>query len=146
MLIYNELKSGLLKLDNTFIPINHPLHVNILKLVDDGQAEIIPYRAPVPATAEKIAAIRNAIGLHIETVAKSAGDFGFDSVLSAVSYVGGEPKNINTMYGTAIFNYRQECWNEARTLLTAWQSGGKEFTPEQAVKKMPMWKDYKPEL
>jgi hypothetical protein len=102
--------------------------------------------APETTTAEKIAAIRASIDLHIETVAKSAGDFGFDSVLSAVSYVGGNPENINVIYGTAIFNYRQACYDKARDLLTAWKSGGKELTPEQAVKNMPLWTKYKPEL
>ena len=147
MITYKELKDGGLSGNGrSNIPTSHLLYKIALAEVKASKAEIIPYTVPVPTTSEKIAAIRIAVSLHIETVAKSAGDFGFDSVLSAVSYVGGEPKNINTMYGTAIFNYRQECWNEARTLLTAWQSGGKEFTPEQAVKKMPMWKDYKPEL
>tara|TARA_R110000772_G_scaffold170373_2_gene282262 strand:- start:1801 stop:2241 length:441 start_codon:yes stop_codon:yes gene_type:complete len=146
MITYQELEDGSLKLDNTTIPTGNTEYARALELVDIGEAEIITYTVPVPTKTEKIAAIRHAIGLHIETVAKSAGDFGFDSVLSAVSYVGGEPKNINVIYGTAIFNYREACWNKARDLLTAWQSGGKEFTPEQAVKKMPLWKDYKPEL
>ena len=146
MITYKTLENGSLETDLSTIPANHRLYKEALELVKSGSAVILPFVKTATTTFEKIAAIRDAIGLHIETVAKSAGDFGFDSVLSAVSYVGGDPKNINVMYGAAIFNYREACWNKARTLLIEWQSGGKEFTPEQAVKKMPLWSDYKPEI
>jgi hypothetical protein len=148
MNVYEETKEKNYLFQGLLIPpdIENIDYQKMISDVKSGKAELIYYFDPVPTTAEKIAAIRDAVGLHIETVAKSAGDFGFDSVLSAVSYVGGESNNINVMYGTAIFNYRQECWNKSRELLAVWRKGGKELTPEQAVKKMPLWKDYKPEL
>ena len=102
--------------------------------------------APETTTAEKIAAIRAAIDLHIQTVAKSAGDFGFDSVLSAVSYVGGDKNDKNVIYSTAVFNYRNACYVKSRELFAAWQNNNVEITPDEAVAAMPLWANYKPEV
>jgi hypothetical protein len=112
---------------------------------EEFDAEVVLKNAPPPLTVEEqILAIRNAIGQQIESVAQSAGDFGFDSVLSAVSYVDGAVDEPNTIYGKAVFDYRAACWVKARELLIAWQSGGAELTPEDAVLQMPLWSDFEP--
>tara|TARA_R110000851_G_scaffold47459_1_gene115243 strand:- start:1373 stop:1816 length:444 start_codon:yes stop_codon:yes gene_type:complete len=123
---------------------SHRFYDQALAEVKNGDAEIMPYTAPVTTTADKISAIRDAIGLHIETVAKSAGDFGFDSVLSAVSYRDGESNDINSIYSTAVFKYRNACYVKTRKILKAWQVEGAEITPKEAVAAMPLWADYKP--
>ena len=147
MITYRELKDGGLSGNGrSNIPLTHPLYQDALDQVADPEieAEIIPYTAPVPTTTDRIAAIRDAIGLHIETVAKAAGDFGFDSVLTAVSYRGGESSDINSIYSTAVFDYRNACYAKSRELFTAWQTDGVEITPDEAVAAMPLWADYKP--
>tara|TARA_R110000772_G_scaffold60108_7_gene135708 strand:- start:4214 stop:4516 length:303 start_codon:yes stop_codon:yes gene_type:complete len=53
MIIYNELENGLLRLDNNFIPVNHPIHLDILTLVKEGKAKIMPYTVPVPTKTDK---------------------------------------------------------------------------------------------
>jgi hypothetical protein len=121
---------------------------DLIELTDEQfDAELAIKNTSPPLTAEeKVLAIRDAIGQQIESVAKSAGDFGFDSVLSAVSYIDGAVDDVNTIYGKAIFDYRAACWAKARELLGAWQAGGAELTPEDAVAQMPLWSDYEPEI
>ncbi len=148
MITYKTLEDGSLQTNNTTIPTTHRFYQDAFDQVADPEieAEIIPYTVPVPTTAEKIAAIRDAIGLHIETVAKSAGDFGFDSVLTAVSYRGGEPSDINSIYSAAVFDYRNACYVKSRELFTEWQTDGVEITPDEAVAAMPLWSNYNPEV
>jgi len=116
----------------------------MLQGVSEGVAEILPYIAPVTTTAQQIAAIRDAVSSHIEDTAQTAGTFGFDSVLSAVSYVGGNTTDVNVIYGTALFLYREACWDSARTLLVAWQSGGAEPTVSEVIAQLPLWSSYSP--
>ena len=145
---YTETKEGSYLFNGMSIPNaeGNRHYRQMLLEISNGEGTLTSYVEPVPTPEEKIAAIRDSVGSHIETIAKSAGDFGFDSILSAVSYVGGDALDVNVIYGTALFNYREACWETARLMLVDWQTGGAEFTPEEAVAQMPLWSDFEPEV
>jgi hypothetical protein len=83
---------------------------------------------------EKIAAYRSAVGRHIDEKAQS---FGFDSIITAVTYADEAVVPVNQSYGQALRAWRSQCWEKCREVLATWQSGGEEPTVEDVIASLP---------
>lgn len=110
----------------------HPLHTEMMRQIVAGEAEIIP--SPEPSDEEKVAAYRAAVGRHIDQQAQS---FGFDSIVTAVTYADEPADPLNQSYGQALRAWRSECWEHCRTVLADWQGGGAEPTEQDLIDGLP---------
>lgn len=83
---------------------------------------------------EKVAVYRDAVGLHIDQQARA---FGFDSIITAVTYADEPADPLNQSYGQALRAWRSKCWEKCREVLATWQGGGAEPTVEDLIASLP---------
>lgn len=121
---------------------------DVLAFEDDGsQDHLIPEDAvaltseefndlvnPPPTDGEKVAVYRAAVGRHID---KQAQAFGFDSIVTAVTYADEPADPLNQSYGQALRAWRSKCWEKCREVLATWQGGGAEPTVEDLIASLP---------
>lgn len=86
---------------------------------------------------QRIRQIKNEIGYFIDRQAQQTGPFGFDNIISAVSYADDTEDTVNQPYGAALKAWRRECWNKAREIFVTWQDGGPEPTLQEVIDQMP---------
>lgn len=98
---------------------------------------VTPYVPSKETPDGKIAAIREVISEHIEKAARGAGLFGFDSIITAVSYADDMADTVNQPMGAALVIFRRDCWSIGREFLSGWQSGGAEPTLEEVIANLP---------
>jgi hypothetical protein len=99
--------------------------------------EVKTYITPVKSPEEKLAERRAAVDAHIDSVAKSAGLYGFTSILSAVSYADDIADTVNQPVGYALREWRRECLAVCRTMLGEWLGGGDEPSVEEVIAALP---------
>jgi hypothetical protein len=88
------------------------------------------------STADKLEAIKAAVQAELDSIAKT---YGYDSILTAVTYVGSPVVKFN---GEAIAfrNWRANCWDTCYTLLAQWQAGQiNEMSPTEVVAVLPLF-------
>ncbi len=90
---------------------------------------------------EKINRFRELTSEVIDSVAMLAGPFGFDNILSAVSYAADDQDSVNQPHAIALVAYRRNCWVYARVQLLAWQKGGPEPTEKEFLAGMPEYRE-----
>lgn len=96
--------------------------------------EVVLKDAPPLPDSEKIAIYRSAVGAHIDQQARS---FGFDSIVTAVTYADEPADPLNQSYGVALRAWRSKCWEKCREVLATWQGGGAEPTVEELIASLP---------
>ena len=88
----------------------------------------------IPTDDEKIAAYRAAVGRYIDQKARS---FGFDSIITAVTYADEPADPLNQSYGQALRAWRSQCWEKCREVLTTGGGGGAEPTVDELIDSLP---------
>lgn len=83
---------------------------------------------------EKIANYRAAVGRHIDAQAQA---FGFDSIITAVTYADEPADPLNQSYGVALRAWRSACWQKCREVLEVWQGGEAEPTVDEVIASLP---------
>ena len=101
--------------------------------VPNGSAEI------VKSNDVKISAFRAMVGEYIDSAARSAGPFGFDNIISAVSYADDLEDTVNQPHGAALKVFRRECWDVARLLLSEWKRTGIEPSVSDVINSLPVY-------
>lgn len=136
MMTYLENENGDLTKDGQGIPKSHPLYALVLAEVEAGMAEILPYAEPEPSPTEKVAAYRAAVSLHIDGVAQS---YGYDSILTAVTYADEPAGSLDQMHGKALREWRSLCWDKCRADLGVWLGGGTEPSIIHIINSLPAY-------
>lgn len=86
------------------------------------------------ASTVQVQKYRTAVGAHIDATARS---FGFDSIVTAVTYADEPADPLNQSYGQALRAWRSQCWEKCREVLAAWQGGGSEPTVDELIASLP---------
>lgn len=102
----------------------------------DGTFSAPVVTPPVLSDEEKIAVYRAAVGTHIDQKAQS---FGFDSIVTAVTYADEPADPLNQSYGQALRAWRSQCWEKCREVLATWQGGGAEPTVDELIAGLPVF-------
>jgi len=103
-----------------------------VSLKPDSEEEIAAKKAF--AETAKLSAYRTAVGAHIDGKAR---EFGFDSIVTAVTYADEPADPLNQSYGHALRAWRSKCWEKCREVLATWQGGGAEPTVEDLIASLP---------
>lgn len=99
-----------------------------------SEAEKDALLVPKLTDDEKVAVYRAAVGKHIDQQAQA---FGFDSIVTAVTYADEPADPLNQSYGGALRAWRSKCWEKCREVLATWQGGGAEPTVEELIASLP---------
>lgn len=125
---------------------------NILAFEADGSQDyLIPETAvqltpeevdallnPVPLDEDKIAQYRFEVGQHINS---KAVEFGFDSIITAVTYADEPAGPRNQAYGIALREWRSLCWENCYVVLDDWKAGGPEPALADVIAGLPKFID-----
>lgn len=95
-----------------------------------------PEPISAPTDTQKVAEFRTAVSLHIDTVAQS---YGFDSILTAVTYADEPAGSEDQAYGIAMREWRSVCWVLCRQEVARWQAGGAEPTISALIDGLPVF-------
>ena len=87
---------------------------------------------------DKIAVYRAAVSAHIEQTARQ---FGFDSVLTAVTYADEPTDELNQAYGKGLREWRSRCWEAVREAINTRQNGGEDFSVDDLIKSLPKFEE-----
>lgn len=82
----------------------------------------------------KVEKYRSAVSAFIDAKARS---FGFDSIVTAVTYADEPADPRNQSYGVALRAWRSRCWKKGRETLATWRGGGAEPTVEELIASLP---------
>ena len=86
--------------------------------------------------AEIIAGLRRAVSDHINGVAVG---FGFDSILTAVTYADEPADPISQELGIALRSWRSLCWGACRELLSGVQDGDPIPDENEIISSLPVF-------
>ncbi len=97
---------------------------------------IQPYSESVKSDDERVADIREQVGIHIDITAQA---LGFDSIITAVTYAEEPADPVNQKKGLSLRAWRSECWAKCRSDLSDFQLGGDEPSAEDVISGLPVY-------
>ena len=131
MKTYNTTKDGSLAIDNTTIPEGHRFYAQALEEVEAGEAEILPYAAPLPTEADYSAAIQ----AKLDEAAKAKG---FDSIHTAASYADEPSVPVFQSDGIAFREMRSLVWAKSYEILEEVKTGARPMpTIDELLAELP---------